>query len=603
MLKKLLTNYTFDASEKKITLSDYENILLESVLVVTNVTDNIVIYNFADTTKGGSVATNVLTLDYNTATMDDGDDLQIFYMDTTATQPVSGTVTSNLSATDNAVLDDIAANQTDASQKSQIVDGSGNIIGATSNALDVNIKSGNPTTIAVTQGTATNLKTQAEVYQGGSAVAVANPLEVTLPAATVVTLTPPAAITGFATSAKQLPDGHSVALSATDNAVLDTIDSVLDTINAKLVTGTDIGDVTINNSTGASAVNIQDGGNTITVDGTVAVTNAGITTIAGAVAGTEMQVDVLTMPTVTVNAHAVTNAGTFAVQVDGSALTALQLIDDAVAADAQAYGKGILIQGDDGTDRRAILVGTDGHVQVDVLSAPSTTVTATNLDIRDLTSASDSVAAVCTNAGTFAVQSTLAAETTKVIGTINVAASQTIAVTQATAGNLNMTEASASAIKTAVEVIDNCISGSEAQVDVVAALPAGTNNIGDVDVASIANGSINGPAAPVVDSYVHAAINLTAGANQVLASSSAGHQIWVYGFGIVCSAAGTVSFQDEDDTAVSGIMPFAANSGMAVNPSGNFAMPIWKLATDKDLEVDIVTAEVDGWICYAIVNA
>lgn len=64
-------------------------------------------------------------------------------------------------------------------------------------------------------------------------------------------------------------------LSATDNAVLDTIDAVLDTINAKLVTGTDIGDVTINNASGASAVNIQDGGNTITVDGTVAV--SGIT--------------------------------------------------------------------------------------------------------------------------------------------------------------------------------------------------------------------------------------------------------------------------------------------------------------------------------------
>jgi len=198
-----------------------------------------------------------------------------------------------------------------------------------------------------------------------------------------------------------------VNLGATDNAVLDTIDSVLDTINAKLVTGTDIGDVTINNSTGAAAVNIQDGGNTITVDGTVAVTNAGITTIAGAVAGTEMQCDVLTMPTITVNAHAVTNAGTFAVQVDGSALTSLQLIDDAVAADAQAYGKGILVQGDDGTDRRAILVGTDGHVQVDVLSAPSTAVT---------------------NTGTFAVQATLAAETTKVIGTVNVSASQTIGV-------------------------------------------------------------------------------------------------------------------------------------------------------------------------------
>jgi hypothetical protein len=37
--------------------------------------------------------------------------------------------------------------------------------------------------------------------------------------------------------------------------------------------GTDIGDVTINNAAGASAVNIQDGGNSITVDGSVSITD------------------------------------------------------------------------------------------------------------------------------------------------------------------------------------------------------------------------------------------------------------------------------------------------------------------------------------------
>lgn len=36
--------------------------------------------------------------------------------------------------------------------------------------------------------------------------------------------------------------------------------------------GVDIGDVTVNNTSGAAAVNIQDGGNSITVDGTLAVT-------------------------------------------------------------------------------------------------------------------------------------------------------------------------------------------------------------------------------------------------------------------------------------------------------------------------------------------
>ena len=44
-------------------------------------------------------------------------------------------------------------------------------------------------------------------------------------------------------------------------------------------------------------------------------------------------------------------------------------------------------------------------------------------------------------------------------------------------------------IKTAVETLDNAISGTEMQVDVVAALPAGTNNIGDVDVLSIVPGT------------------------------------------------------------------------------------------------------------------
>jgi len=70
----------------------------------------------------------------------------------------------------------------------------------------------------------------------------------------------------------------------------------------------------------------------------------------------------------------------------------------------------------------------------------------------------------------------------------------------------------------------------------------------------------------------------------------------------VANVAGTVSFQDEDDTAITGIMPIDAKGGIARNPSGNFSMPIWKLATDKDLEVDIVTSEIDGDLQYAIVS-
>jgi hypothetical protein len=60
----------------------------------------------------------------------------------------------------------------------------------------------------------------------------------------------------------QLTDGTDVALidgSGNINVILASN------------SGTDIGDVTINNAAGASAVNIQDGGNSITVDGSVTV--------------------------------------------------------------------------------------------------------------------------------------------------------------------------------------------------------------------------------------------------------------------------------------------------------------------------------------------
>lgn len=118
--------------------------------------------------------------------------------------------------------------------------------------------------------------------------------------------------------------------------------------------------------------------------------------------------------------------------------------------------------------------------------------------------------------------------------------------------------------------------------------------------------SILGPAEPgaAIDSYTHAAINLTTGADQVLASSAANKQIWVYGYAFTCGDANgqTVSLQDEDNVALTGIMEFAQYGGISVPPSGNFSMPIFKLGTNKDLEIDITGGDVDGWIAYAILS-
>lgn len=55
----------------------------------------------------------------------------------------------------------------------------------------------------------------------------------------------------------------------------------------------------------------------------------------------------------------------------------------------------------------------------------------------------------------------------------------------ATSANQSTANTALAAIQTAVETLDNAISGTEMQVDVVASLPAGTNNIGDVDVLSL----------------------------------------------------------------------------------------------------------------------
>lgn len=114
--------------------------------------------------------------------------------------------------------------------------------------------------------------------------------------------------------------------------------------------------------------------------------------------------------------------------------------------------------------------------------------------------------------------------------------------------------------------------------------------------------SLSGAGSPMIDSYQTATITSKTGANQLIVSSAADKQIWVYGFGFSGTVAGTVAFQDEDDTVLTGAMNIADTGGFVSSPSGNFAMPLFKLATNKDLEMDIVTTTINGWVAYAIVS-
>lgn len=84
-MKTLTTNYGFTASPiGRVQLLSYPNITLDQILLITNVTDNVIIYNFADPTKGGSLAGNILSLSADTTSMSNTDRLQIFVDDLTA---------------------------------------------------------------------------------------------------------------------------------------------------------------------------------------------------------------------------------------------------------------------------------------------------------------------------------------------------------------------------------------------------------------------------------------------------------------------------------------------------------------------------------------
>ena len=83
-MKRQILNYTFTpggAGVGTVTFTDINPIKLESIALIVNVTDGIIIFNFADPAKTGLVATNVLTLTFSTTGMASGDALMIVYND------------------------------------------------------------------------------------------------------------------------------------------------------------------------------------------------------------------------------------------------------------------------------------------------------------------------------------------------------------------------------------------------------------------------------------------------------------------------------------------------------------------------------------------
>jgi len=171
------------------------------------------------------------------------------------------------------------------------------------------------------------------------------------------------------------------------------------------------------------------------------------------------------------------------------------------------------------------------------------------------------------------------------------------------------TEATLAAIQTAVELIDNFISGSEGQVDIVASLPAGTNNIGDVDVltqpardrltdnvgAALQTDAIMNDTTALTPKF--AIIDAATSGDNTLVAAVAGAKIRVLAYVLVASAAVTVRFEDgAGGTALSGQMQLAANGG-AVAP---FSPVGWFETTANTLlNLELSGAiSVDGHLIY-----
>jgi hypothetical protein len=190
----------------------------------------------------------------------------------------------------------------------------------------------------------------------------------------VLSVPAPLSTTGNGTAATALR--VSLANDSTGIVALTTSSAAIGKLAAN--DGVDVGDVTINNASGGSAVNIQDGGNSITVDGTVAVSNtilaaAGSTSIAKAEdvlsADGDVGVPALAVRKATPANTSGTDGDYEFLQMSAGRLWTSATIDAALPAGTNAIGK---LAANSGVD-----IG-----DVDVLTMPNVTLAATTNTIE-----------------------------------------------------------------------------------------------------------------------------------------------------------------------------------------------------------------------------
>ena len=286
--------------------------------------------------------------------------------------------------------------------------------------------------------------------------------------------------------------------------------------------------------------------------------------------------------TLTVASHAVTNAGTFAVQVDGAALTALQLIDDPVFADDAAFTLAtskVMVAGAIRDDALSALTAIEGDAvptRVDANGAQWVVVNGT------VTVGSHAV----TNAGTFAVQVDGAALTALQLIDDPVLVDDA-AFTPATS---KVMMAGFQADETAPDSVDEGDAGAARM-----SLDRKQYVIAHDETSTIYQ---NGTARTLVFDFIDDAVS---GDNTLVAAAGAGNKIRVLAAFLV--SAGTVNVRFESGaggTALTGQMNLVANTGFVLpyNPKGWF-----ETAANTLLNLELSAAiSVDGCYLYVVVT-
>jgi len=311
------------------------------------------------------------------------------------------------------------------------------------------------------------------------------------------------------------------------------------------------------------------------------------------------------------------------ITVDGTVTANLSATDNAVLDSIQAAVE-LLDNAVSGNELQVDVVtlpslpaGTNNIGDVDVATVPaplSTTGGGTEAAALRVTVANNStgVLSVDDGGGTLTVDGTVTANvgtgTQPVSGTVTANAGTgpfpvsdnggSLTIDGTVTANLSATDnAVLDNIQTAVQLIDNVVSGSEAQVDVITQ-PARVHTTDRMSVALDSSVVMDGTTAmtPGFDS-----INVaTSGNNTLLAAQGAGNKIRVLSLFLVSAGVVNVRFESgANGTALSGQMPLVANTGFVLpfNPAGWF-----ETADNTLLNLELSAAvSVDGAYSYVVV--